>query len=458
MTVKTRRLRASGAALVAAVLMLAACNGAQPTAPGGEEPGEQDPGAEGAEGAEAAEVTGADISAWPLTGGVHEQLWTWSFDEWNEAHADQQVDYEFFANDIYKERIRTAIGAGTEPTLVFGWGGGTLAEYVANGNVVDITDGTQDLLDRVLPAVGDAGRIDGQVYAVPNSQSQPVVLYYNRELFDQVGLEVPTTWDEVMESVEVFNAEGIAPFSVAGQSRWPYLMWIQYLTDRIGGPEVFQAVLDNEPGAWDDPAIISALEHIQELVEADAFATGYGSVSADANADLALVHTGRAAMILQGSWVYSRFKEDAAEMVESGNLGVAPFPVVEGGAGDPGNIVGNTSNYWSVSANASPEQIETATTYLNEYVHNEDYVDFLIDGGGVPPIADIEDKLAEQDDSEFLVLAYELVRDAPHFQLSWDQALFPDPAQELLVNLDEIFLLQITPEEFVENMNATITQ
>lgn len=397
-----------------------------------------------------------NATVWGLTGGVNEQLYKDSFDTWNVDNADEQIDLEFFANDAYKERIRTAIGAGTDPTLIYGWGGGGLAEYVDGGNVVDITDSTADVIDRVLPSVAQGGIVDGKVYAVANSQSQPVVLYYNQDLFDQVGAEVPTTWSELMEVTQTFSDEGITPFSVAGQSKWPYLMWIQYLTDRIGGPEVFQAVIDGEADAWSDPAITEALTAIQDLVEAGGFGDGYGSVSADANADLALVYSGKAAMLLQGSWVYSTFKGDAPDFVSSGSLGFTTFPTVEGGAGDPANIVGNTSNYWSVSANASDEQVETATTYLNDMVFNEDYTNFLIEGGGVPPVAGLEDQLAQAEDADFLTMAYGMVRDAPHFQLSWDQALRADPAQELLTNLEQIFLLQITPEEFVTNMNATI--
>jgi len=431
-TPRRRRALALTAAVVGASMLLAGCSGAKPGSSTG------------------------DATAWPVTGGVHEQLWQHSFDTWNEANPSAKIDAEFFANDAYKERIRTAIGAGTNPTLIFSWAGGTLDEYVANGNVIDLTERTANVVGRVLPSVAQAGMVDGKVYAVPNGQSQPIMLYYNTELFDQVGAKAPTTWSELMDAVRKFNAAGIAPFSVAGQSRWPYLMWIEYLVDRIGGPEVFQAVLDGKKDAWSDPAITTALSDIQELVKAGGFGQGYGSVSADANADLALVYTGRAAMVLQGSWVYSTFKADAADMVAAGKIGTTTFPTVEGGKGNPANIVGNPSNYWSVAANASPEQVAAATSYLDQAVFDDDYTTFLLENGGVPPVAGIEDQLAAQPDAKFLTLAYGMVRDAPSFQLSWDQALPPAQAQALLTNLEQIFLLQITPEQFSTNMNATI--
>jgi raffinose/stachyose/melibiose transport system substrate-binding protein len=431
MKLKSRRV-ATAVAAVAALAVLAGCSGAQP----GGAPG--------------------SLSAWAVSGGVNEQLWAHSFDEWNKKNPDTQITYEMVANDPFKERIRTAIGAGTEPTLIFNWSGGTLQDYVKNGNVVDLTAGTEDVLKRVLPSVAQAGVIDGKVYAITNSQSQPVMMYYNKQLFDQVGIEVPTTWSELMDAVDTFKAAGITPFALGGGSNWTYLMWIQYLTDRIGGPDVFQAVLDGKKDAWSDPAITETLKDIQDLVKAGGFGDGFASVSGDQGADLALVYSGKAAMVPQGSWAYGTFKSDAADWLAAGNLGLAPFPTVEGGAGDPADIVGNLSNYWSVSANATPEQITAAKKYMNEQVFDDDYTGFLLDGGGVPPVAGLEDAIAKTDDATFLSFAYGMVRDAPHFQLSWDQALAPAPAQALLTNLAQIFLLQITPEQFETTMNATL--
>ena len=186
------------------------------------------------------------------------------------------------------------------------------------------------------------------------------------------------------------------------------------------------------------------------------FQEGFGTTVADTRADAALVHTGKAAMLLQGSWVFSSFAQDAPDMVENDRIGFFNFPGVEGGKGDPANAIGNPSNYWSLNADASEEVQEQMTTYLNEYVFNEQYTTTLLDGGGVPPVLGIEERLADTEHGDFLTFAYGLVTNAPNFTLSWDQALPAAQAQELLTNVDRIFLLEITPEEFVTNMNATL--
>ncbi|MGO1284313.1 MAG: extracellular solute-binding protein [Brachybacterium sp.] len=432
----TRRATLAGLGLtIPALAGLSACGGGTQPSGGGGSP--------------------SSLSVWALT-GAKEDTYQGSFDAWNEANPDNEFAVEFFANDSYKEKIRTAIGSGNAPTLVFNWAGGTLADYVANESVVDLTGKVDDVLSRSIDSIATIGEVDGKQYGVPNNDTQPVVLYYSTALFEEHSVTPPTTWDELMTAVETFSAAGITPISLAGQSVWPELMYIQYLTDRIGGEGVFQKVIDGEPDAWSDPAITSALEAIIELVDAGAFGNAFGSVAADAGADAALVHTGQAAMLLQGSWVYGTFKQDAPEFVADGGLDFLNFPAKDGGTGDPANVVGNPANYWSVSADADPEVQELAIQYLNDFNLNDDMVDSFLAMGAIPAVEGLEEKFAGLEDEAFLSFAYDMVLSAPHFQLSWDQALAPAPAQELLNNLSRIFLGEIQPEEFVSNMNATL--
>jgi raffinose/stachyose/melibiose transport system substrate-binding protein len=259
-----------------------------------------------------------------------------------------------------------------------------------------------------------------------------------------------------MSLVDTFNDAGIAPLSLGGQSKWPNLMWLEYLVDRIGGPEVFQAVLDNKSNAWSDPAVIEALTKIQELVNAGGFIDGFSSIAADTNADQALLYTGRAAMMLHGAWTYSSMKSDADGFVQDGKLGYVNFPAVEGGVGDPDNVAGNPSNFWSISTRATEEQRDVAVKYLAQGMFDDTYVDALVAAGSVPVITGMEDKIASSDDSDFLSAMYDLTVNAPSFQLSWDQALSPAAADAMLTNLDLIFLDQQSPEEFATVMNATL--
>jgi raffinose/stachyose/melibiose transport system substrate-binding protein len=417
-------------------------------------------GTSGPQAAETATSGGGNsggASAWIISGGT-EKAFRNSFDAWNSAHPDEKFTIQAFANDPYKQKIRTAVGAGQAPTLIYGWGGGVLRSYVDAGSVDDLSDLAADpaVKSRFLPAIAAVGQVNGKTYAIPNNGVKPVVIYYNKDLFAKINAQPPKTWGELMALVPKFNAAGIAPFTVSGQAKWPLLPWLAYLVDRVGGPEVMNNIVADKPDAWSDPAVTKANEMIQQLVKAGGFVKGFSSISTDSGADVALLYTGKAAMTLGLPVSYQTIQTADPEFISQGKLGYFPFPAVEGGKGDPADVVGNPSNFWSVSASATPEQKKAARDYIKNSLMNQQYASDLLAVGNVPPAAGIDDAIAKSNNPEYFKMIYELAAKAPNFQLSLDQTLRPEQGDPLLTNLQQIFLGEITPKQFADNMNATI--
>jgi raffinose/stachyose/melibiose transport system substrate-binding protein len=296
---------------------------------------------------------------------------------------------------------------------------------------------------------------DGDVYGVPVNNMQPVVVLYNKDVFASVGAQPPATWGDLMDLVTTFNDAGIAPIALAGQSKWPQLPYLAYLIDRAGGPEVFAAIADNEPDAWSDPAVTEAVTKIQELVQAGGFAADFASTSYESGSADALLYTGKAAMLVMLSSAYSNIAKAAPDFVDGGSLGYFPFPALEDGKGDPANLTGNPSNYWSITSAASDAEKATALAFLKEQVMNDEYVSEILGRSAVPGVTNAKGLITESGD-EFAGYVFDLVADAPSFQLSLDQAVSPAQGEALSTALDRVFLLEITPAEFVDTMNATI--
>jgi len=402
---------------------------------------------------------GAGATYWFLNGQPQEGVRQGAVDRFNKKNPDSQIKATTFQNDAYKTKIKTAIGAGEAPTIIWGWGGGTLRTYAKAGQVEDLTswfDQNSKIKDRLFPSTFGAATIDGKIYAMPCETMQPIILYYNKRVFDKVKVSPPESWDDIMALVPKFNAAGIAPFSLGGQSRWTNMMWLEFLFDRIGGPEVFQAVFDGEKNAWSQPAALDALGKVQELVKADGFIKGFSSITADSNADQALLYTDRAAMMLHGSWSYGIQQSEGGDFVSSGSLGFMNFPPVEGGKGDPSDTVGNPGQYLSISSKATDEQKNTAKKFFSEGVLDDQEVKDWIATGGVPILKGTQDLLAKDKNAEFLQFTYDIADKAKVFGQSWDQALSPTAAEVLLDNIVKLFQLSISPQQFVDNMNAVI--
>ncbi len=411
-------------------------------------------GPSGAGGAAGAAGDGSKAVIWTLSGSL-EDVYTDSVERFNEQTDGPGAEVQFFQNDPYKQKLRVAMGADNPPDVFYNWAGGSLRSYVDAGAVLDLTqelESDPEWASQFIPSVVEQATFDGKVYGLPMKGMQPELFYYNKDLFEQAGVEVPTTWQELLDTIPKFKEIGVAPISVGGQGKWPTLLYLQFLADRIGGPEVMDRIVAGEKDAWSDPAILQSIQMIQDLVEAGGFVDGFSSVSFDTGQSAALVYTGEAAMELMGSWQYFNFKTNAPEFVEQGKLGWFPFPAVEGGKGDPRNVAGNPSSWYSVSANGA--QTEEAVSYLKETLTSDAYIEDMVNSGEVPAVVGVEEQLAQSEDKDWLTFVYDLATEAPNFELSWDQLLAPDVAAELLTQIDRAALLEITPQQFADAMNA----
>ncbi|MEE2035815.1 extracellular solute-binding protein [Nocardiopsis sp. CT-R113] len=395
---------------------------------------------------------GDAFQVWALEDAAVNELVEAGIESYN-ASGDVPAELVTYVNDSYKQRLQVALGSPNAPDVFFNWGGGNLSQYVDAGQAVDLTDDLEahpDFRDAFLPSVLDVARIDDAHYGVPILGVQPVVLFHNRAVFEEAGIEPPETYDELLDAVDTFQERGVTPITLPGAQGWTQLMWFSYLVERVGGAEKFQAVIDGEADAWSDPAVVEAMEMCQDLTERGAFGTNFSSIDYDNGSASALLATGESAMFLMGTWDIARQQQDSPDFMASGDLGYTAFPAVEGGEGEPGAIVGNPSNYFSV--NADSPHTEAAVDFLVETFASDEYVDGLIEAGQVPAVVGVEDRLRESEHADFATFTHQLVSEAPSFTQSWDQALSPSASQALLTNLQLLFLGDITPEEFSQDM------
>jgi raffinose/stachyose/melibiose transport system substrate-binding protein len=429
---------------------LAACGGSGPTQTGAG-------GGGGGGGGGAGSATYWFLSGQPQQ-GIREDV----VKRFNASNAGGQISFTTFQNDAYKTKIKTALGAGQAPTIIWGWGGGTLGEYVKNNQVEDLTpwfDQNPQQKERRFPSSFQAATVNGKIYALPAETVTPIVMYWNKKVLDKIGVsQIPQDWDQLMQYVDTANSKNVAPFSLGGQSRWTNMMWLEFLLDRIGGPQVFQNAFEGKPDAWSDPAVKDMLTKVQDLVKANGFIKGFSSITADSNADQAVFFTGRAGAVLHGAWIYGNLKTAGGDLVSGGHLQFSNFPRVSAAdKGDPTDTVGNPGQYYSISSKATDQQKEVARKFFATSVLDDTEIKKWVEVGSVPLIKGADANFGSGPDANFLKFVYDTASNAKNFVQSWDQALSPTAAEALLDNIARLFQLSITPDQWIDSMNKATT-
>jgi raffinose/stachyose/melibiose transport system substrate-binding protein len=432
----THRRWLTAATAAAVALTLAACGSAagsgKPTSSGGS----------------AGSVTMWLVTTGPSPANTAVQNLASSFDK---SHPGDHITVDFVENQSYKQKIQLAMGAGNPPTIFWTWGGGPLQQFIKAHDAYPL--GNPSWLSSFLPSSLGAVTYHGQVYGVPVEGTQPVYFFYNKPIFAKYHLTFPTTWSGLLSTVAKLKSHGIAPISLANGDQWPGLMYLEYLTDRFGGPSVAQALQSNAPGGWSNPAVTKALDDIVQLVKAGAFQSGYDSLHYSGGGSDALVYSGKAAIQLMGDWDISAILGEDKSFVTSGDLGMAPFPTVPGGTGNTADLVGNTASYVGIASHASAAQKKVALAFLKDLTSSS-YAKAEVAAGEVPVTKGASPLFTGQSLASYDTTIYNSVQTAPSFQYSWDQAMTPQVATVMLTDLAQVFELSQTPQKFESALNS----
>jgi raffinose/stachyose/melibiose transport system substrate-binding protein len=371
---------------------------------------------------------------------------------WNKANPSEKIDLSLYSNDAYKQKLSVAFGAHQAPDIFFNWGGGALDSYVQAGDVASISSADVST-SKFTSSVMTAATFNGDVYGIPCNGTGPVVLFYNKKVMAAAGLSAPTTLAQLQEDVTKLKGKGVTPIALGASDDWPTLMYIEYLADRIGGSQVFDGIKGGNTSDWTSPTLTTANQDLQTLYKDGAFGADAGSMTYDSGTPTAMLYTGKAAMELMGTWEYANIQTADPSMITSGNLGWTAFPTVAGGTGNTDDIAGNLSNYLSVNSDAKDKT--AIDKFLSDYVMDSSQVSQYLASGAVPPVNGLGSQIAAITNSQkpWLQYIYNLVQNAPSFQLSWDQALPDAYTTPLYTNVDKSLLGEITPASFGENMS-----
>ncbi|WP_245947317.1 extracellular solute-binding protein [Bacillus taeanensis] len=411
--------------LLLAFVLLAACGGKTATetsSESGESSGEK-----------------KKLTFWHIETGSNQEVLNAAVERFEKNHPDVEVEVIQQENDPYKTKLSVAMGGGTPPDVFTSWGGGWLKEFVKAGQVKDLTEELDK--ENFVPVALTNSTFDEKLYGAP-LRIAFVPVWYNKEIFEKLNLSTPETYEELLGVIETLKDNNIIPFALANQSKWPGAFYLMYFADRIGGSSLFNEAYERTGRAFDNEAYIKAGEKIQELVKAEAFPKGFNGLNYDTGQSRQLFYSGKAGMIIQGTWLLSNIRNELPEFEEK--IDIFPFPAVEGGKGSKNNVVGGVNPTFSVSTKS--ENPDLAVELVKELTSQETAQELTDKSGAIPAVNGVEIT------DEFAKRTYELLEKSEVLQPYYDQTLPPELAELHKDTTQAIFGLSMTPEEAAKKM------
>ena len=214
------------------------------------------------------------------------------------------------------------------PELMLITPGQILDAAIARGALTDLTELWQEsgAEQEFVGSLRALSQHEGKQFYLPVGYSWNGI-YYNKQLFEQYGLQPPQNWDEFVQLCETLWINGVTPLAVSGNDPFMGTLWLDYLNLRLNGPEFHQQFLNGEI-RYDDPRVRSVFELWASLVEKGYFMPTASTMGIDA-ALSAVAQAGNTsgtpvAMLLSGP----AFMGDLSPEQRSA-LGFFPFPTLD---------------------------------------------------------------------------------------------------------------------------------
>ena len=176
--------------------------------------------------------------------------------------------------------VKTRLATG-EMTDIFWYNTGSLFQALnPTETIVPITDEpfVENIVDSFLPTV----TAEENVYGVPSQTAMGGGVLYNKAVYEDLGLSVPTTWDEFAANNEAILAAGIAPVGQTYTDTWTSQLFVlaDYYNIQTQDPDWAEKYTNNEAKYVDQPAL-AGFERLQQGFEAGWYQENFASTTFD---------------------------------------------------------------------------------------------------------------------------------------------------------------------------------
>lgn len=339
-----------------------------------------------------------------------------------------KVEFEKKSFEQIRQNASQILNSDQVPDVMeYNKGNATAGLLASQGLLTDLGDYVKEygLDKKISGSLAATGKYDdkgimgsGNWYGITN-YGEDVVMYYNQDMFNKYGIEIPTTYDELESAMQKFVDNGVTPLS-EGVAEYPLQhLWWQLALSKADNKFIDAYEMYKGDVNWSGEELTYATQTIADWVKKGYISKDSTGVKAE-DAGQAFMN-GTYPMFFSGTWWFGRFQTEIPDT----NWTFSTFP-------DSKKVVGSSGNIWVVPERSTRKDL--AAKFIDITLSPE--VQNLMGNAGGLPIAADPDAITDEKSKE-LIESFNTVleNDGLGFYPDWPTSTFYD---ELNASLQEL--------------------
>lgn len=377
-------------------------------------------------------------------------------EKFEEEHPDIKIEYTYMPYTDHVEKLKVDLSAG-DAADVFGVQTGAMYN--------EFRDFEEDLTPYMVEEYGDDWTSDfneyamsllkgedGNYYALPLGLSYAGYAWANMKYFNEYGLELPTTYEELKEVCQTFRDNGEYPLVIGAKDSWINIdTWMNIASD-INAEKLYSAIEGETP--FTDEDLVQSFEIWQNCFKDGVFQDGALGVGMYTDSTDMYQKEGSVPMILNGSWAlgaYMDSDEQSQAVYNSEDSDHEMFLIDWNGDGKVAPVAEAIDVSFAINNQSKVK--EAAWTFVN-WMINEG-ADFLINGHlqYMPARNDMELNVEGLNENGQKNLAF-VVEQGKNNVAGYREMSYAELKEVIINELSELALENVTPQEAAETIEA----
>lgn len=276
---------------------------------------------------------------------------------YKKACPDIRFKIKVFKSDIYNDVLLNASRTNSLPDVFFSWGDQRLEDLIELDVIADITETVKNQSEyRFEDNALEGYTFNNKLYGLPVFGWNNI-LYCNTEIFKTYNLDLPTTYEELLEVVEVLKSRGVTPMIIGGAEPWTISLYFMELVLDSGDMSSIENLRQN-PSFFRSDEFQKAAMQFKRLIDLRPWQQNFETMTSSAAIDDFIV--GKGAMMLLGSWSSIEIDSVLHSLVK-GKIQAIHFP--RNNIDDTG--IGGYADGFVLNKNTTLEEIDVQKLFVD---------------------------------------------------------------------------------------------